>query len=98
MIKTTIDRASIGIMLFLLLVCGCMQPTPTPVSLPLSAIQCFTAVEEIRDIAFEREHFVWSATPGGLLKLDRRSWQWTVFTVASGLPRNIRVGEGCFLE
>ena len=75
-------------MLFLLLVCGCMQPSPTPVSFPLSAIQCFTAVEEIRDIAFEREHIVWSATPGGLLKLDRRSGQWTLFTVASGLPSN----------
>jgi len=84
----TIDKAFIGIILCLLLTCGCMQPSPTTVSLPLSAIQCFSAVEEIRDIAFERDHIVWSATPGGLLKLDRRSGQWTVFTVASGLPSN----------
>jgi ligand-binding sensor domain-containing protein len=65
-----------------------MQPSPSTVSLPLAAIQCFSAVEEIRDIAFEGEHIVWAATPGGLLKLDRRSGQWTVCTVASGLPSN----------
>ena len=88
MIKTTIEKAFIGIVLFLLLPSGCMQPSHSSVSLPLSAIQCFSAVEEIRDIAFEGAHIVWSATPGGLLKLDRRSGQWTVFTVASGLPSN----------
>jgi len=55
-----------GIILCLLLAYGCMQLSSSTVSLPLSAIQCFSAVEEIRDIAFEGEHIVWAATPGGL--------------------------------
>jgi ligand-binding sensor domain-containing protein len=83
-----IGNKFIGILLCLLLTCACMQPSGKTVSLPLSAIQCLSAVEEIRDIAFEGEHIVWSATPGGLLKLDRRRGQWTVFTAASGLPSN----------
>ncbi len=86
--KTITNTAFTRIVLCLLIFGGCAQPSHDTVSLPLSAIRCLTNVEEIRDIACENEHIIWSATPGGLLRLDRRSGQWAVFTAASGLPSN----------
>jgi ligand-binding sensor domain-containing protein len=77
-----------GVVLGLVWAGGCAQPLPPAVDVPPSAVRCYTATQEIRDIAAAGPQIVWSATPGGLLKLDRHSKQWTVLTVASGLPSN----------
>ncbi len=77
-----------GVTLGLLCVSGCAQPVPTAVSVSRAAVRCYTATQEIRDIACAGQQVVWAATPGGLVKLDRHRGQWSVLTVASGLPSN----------
>ena len=67
---------------------GCAPQKPGRENIPLARIRCWTNNNVIRDLAFAPEETLWAATPGGLLKYNRRSGRCSVYTVASGLPSN----------
>jgi ligand-binding sensor domain-containing protein len=81
-------KTGIWLLPFCLLWCGCENTGAKKVNLPLAAIACMTAVDEVRDLAFGSAGVIWAATPGGLLKFNQRSGQYAVYTVASGMPSN----------
>ena len=81
-------KTGVWLLLSCLLLCGCEDTAKKTINLPLPAITCMTAADEVRDLAFGSADAIWAATPGGLLKFNQRNGQYAVYTVASGLPSN----------
>jgi ligand-binding sensor domain-containing protein len=57
--------------------------------LPLEGVRCWTDTRSVLDLDLQGSDFIWAATPGGLLRLDRESGLWKVYTMADGLPSNL---------
>lgn len=67
---------------------ACSAPAPGRLDLDGSRMCVFGDTGEVKGLSFSGREFVFAATSGGLLRLDRKTGRWTSFTMASGLPSN----------